>query len=138
MKFKPVEVDSEIVFAFVRTGGMVGKWLAVLHFSGNAFDWMTPGEASGSHSKGRVAKSPQRDNGAEGLGGVFCRNARDRRGLQGLASYSMMQLFIMFVCHEGSAYLSSTKASQVPRSRSRRPDAYLPRHLMFPLSSNSG
>lgn len=56
-KFEPVEVDSEISFAFVRIGGMGGKWLAVLHFSGNICNSTTPGKGSGSHSKGRVKNS---------------------------------------------------------------------------------
>lgn len=62
-EFEPVEVDSESIFAYVRTGEKGGKWLVVLNFSGNASQWTIPGKlhvkvwVAGSHSKGRVEKS---------------------------------------------------------------------------------
>lgn len=62
-EFEPVEVDSESIFAYVRTGRKGGKWLVVLNFSGNVSTWMIPVNlyvnawVAGSHSKGRVEKS---------------------------------------------------------------------------------
>lgn len=60
--FEPVEVDSESIFAYVRTGTTGGKWLVVLNFSGNACTWTMPGNlhvkvwVAGSHSKAQVEK----------------------------------------------------------------------------------
>ena len=60
--FRAVELESDEVFAYLRSGRKSGKWLVVLNFSGKEVEWKIPGELkvegwmAGNYLKGKPDK----------------------------------------------------------------------------------
>ena len=63
--YEAVGLESEEVFAYVRTGKKSGKWLVVLNFTGKAIEWDVPAQVhiqawmAGNYLKGKPDKATQ-------------------------------------------------------------------------------